>query len=278
MTHPDDTLRKRLSALSDEDLYAIARNGLRVAESKLRDLQDAELVELCSAELRAAAGSTTRNLFRDRHALPYKRILIDVADKLTPGLTPFSWTQYQLRDDSSEEEIEAEILRLFEARARRWWDKLSDKKRAEFVDGINAVLSANTPVSPTLARSPGVFLQQQAVEQLIQAGLVAGIGKLSATGTLGVIGVSMVGQIGWLILLQTVGWWAGIKIAVLGVGGYGAWGGAVTWLGSAAVGTAVTLPGMVLLADGPAYRKTIPSTVMLLAKSEIDHWVSEAEA
>ena len=278
MTEPSDKLVIRLSNLSKEDLYSVAQGGLRVPGKRLRGMSREALVELCSAELRAAAGSSTRNVFRGPHALPYKQILIDVADKLTPGLTPLSWTRYRLSDASCEEDIEAEILRLFEQRTRKWWSKLPEKKRREFVQGINSVLRADDSVSSPLAKGPGVFLQQQAVEQLVQTGVVAGVGQLSATGALGAIGVSMIGQIGWLVLLQTVGWWAGVKIAVLGIGGYGAWGGAVAWLGTAAIGTAVAVPGLVYLADGPAYRKTIPTTIMILAKGRIDQWVSEEQA
>jgi len=78
---------------------------------------------------------------------------------------------------------------------------------------------------------------------------------------------SLIGQLGWVILVQTLGWMAGLKIAVLGIGGYGALGGAVTWLGAAAIGTAVALPGTALLVDGTAYRKTVLTTLMLLAKT-----------
>jgi hypothetical protein len=63
---------------------------------------------------------------------------------------------------------------------------------------------------------------------------------------------------------------AGLKIAVFGVGGYGAFGGAVSFLGATAVGTAVALPGFLFLADAPAYRKTTPTIVMLLAKTRFN--------
>jgi hypothetical protein len=118
-------------------------------------------------------------------------------------------------------------------------------------------------------------LQQQAVENLIQSGLITGLSKVSAGGLLGIAGVSVIGQIGWLILVQTVGWMAGLKIAIFGIGGYGAFGGAVTFVGATAVGTVVALPGFIFLADGPAYRKTVPGVVMLLAKTKLNQ-VTEA--
>ena len=79
----------------------------------------ADLVMLCSAKLRSAAGSSTANLTRDPHEFPYKQLLIDVADKLTPGLTPLSWTKFRLKDDHKEEEIEQLVLDLFEEQARK---------------------------------------------------------------------------------------------------------------------------------------------------------------
>ncbi len=196
--------------------------------------------------------------------------MIDVADKLTQGNTPLSWTNYRLKDGHKEEEIEQVVLDLFEEKARRWWRKLSETKRQEFVDGINSALHSDENVAIRVKEGVAPLLQQQAIEQLIQTGLIAGLAQVSAGGALGVVGVSLIGQLGWVILVQTLGWMAGLKIAVFGIGGYGALGGAVTWLGSAAIGSAVALPGMVLLVDGAAYRKTVPTTVMLLAKTRLN--------
>ena len=83
-------------------------------------------------------------------------------------------------------------------------------------------------------------------------------------------GVSVVSQVGWLILLQTVGWMGGLKIAVFGIGGYGALGGMVGTLGGAAIGGVPALPTAAALLDGPAYRKTVPTVIILLAKSRMD--------
>lgn len=59
------------------------------------------------------------------------------------------------------------------------------------------------------------------IKRVIQSGLIAELSEVSAGGALGIVGISVVGQLGWLILLQTVGWMAGLKIAVFGIGGYG---------------------------------------------------------
>jgi hypothetical protein len=258
--------------LDESALKSLLAGALRVRVSKLQGLSHIELVEFCDSELRSAAGLGSANTLRRvrGRTLPYKRLLIDVADRLSPGSTPLSWTGYRMRDGHAEEEIEDYILQCFEQRARRWWDKLPDKKREEFVDDLNSITAAERAATQSVRQGAVPLLQQQAVENLIQAGLVSGLSKVSAGGLLGVAGVSIIGQLGWLILLQTVGWMAGLKIAVFGIGGYGAFGGAVTFLGATAVGTALALPGLYFLVDGPAYRKTVPAVVMLLAKTRFD--------
>ena len=265
-----DLLVQRLQSLADNDLRSLLVSGLRLDVKKLDGLDSADLVTLCSARLRSAAGSSTVNLTRHSHKFPYKQLLIDVADKLTQGTTPLSWTKYRLKDEHGEEEIEQVILDLFEEKVRRWWRKLPEAKRLEFVGGINSVIHSDQDVTNLTKKGATPLLQQQAIEQLIQTGLITGLAQVSAGGALGVIGVSLIGQLGWVILAQTLGWMAGLKIAVFGIGGYGALGGAVTWLGTAAIGTAVALPGTVLLVDGAAYRKTVPTTLMLVAKTRLD--------
>ena len=266
----EDLLIQRLQNLSTDDLKSLLVGGLRLREKAVIQMPKEDLVQFCSRELRLAAGSSTVNLTRGAHDFPYKQLLIDVADKLAPGITPLSWTKYRLKDEHTEEEIEQVVLDLFEERARRWWHKLPDKKRQEFVDGINSVLHGEEDATKSVNTGVAPYLQQQVLEQLIQSGLIAGLSKVSASGVLGAVGVSLVGQLGWVILVQTVGWMAGMKIAIFGISGYGAMGGAVTWLGGAALGSVVALPGLFALADGPAYRKTVPTTVMLLAKARLD--------
>lgn len=277
---PQDLLTTRLDSLHDTDLKSLIVGGLRLGERRVSGLSRPELVALCSSELRSAAGFSTVNLVKRRgdQVFPYKQLLIDVADRLAPGSTPLSWTKYRLRDSSSEEDIENHVLELFEERVRGWWAKLPDKKREKYVNGINSVLSDAQEGAQAVKKRATPILQQQGIESLIQTGLISGLSKLSAGGLLGVAGVTLVGQMGWLILVQTVGWMAGLKIAVFGIGGYGAFGGAVTLLGSTAVGAVIALPGLAILVDGPAYRKTVPTTVMLVAKTRLNNLSGGPEA
>ncbi|MCG3864467.1 MULTISPECIES: hypothetical protein [unclassified Photobacterium] len=272
-----DLLFTRLLELDESDLRSIAVSSLKFSAEKVASLNKDQLVMLCSKELRSAAGSTTLNVFRGTHTFPYKKMLIDVADKLTEGSTFLSWTPYKLNDQHTEEEIEAVIVKLFEEKARQWWFKLSDKKKVEFVTGLNGVLSGESIEKVNLNGGFKEYIKQQAVENLFQNGVVGGLTKVAASGVMGTIGVSMLTQIGWVILLQTVGFMGGLKIVMFGIGGMGAFGGAVSWLGATAVSSVLAIPTTVALVDGTAYRKTIPAIIMLLAKSKINHDLLEEQ-
>jgi len=257
---------RHLRSLSQDDIRTILASGLRIDKHAFGKLKKEDLVLLFSKELRAAAGSSTKNLFRRDHDFPYKQILIDVADKLSHGKTPISWTTYKLADCTNEEEIENTIATLFEERVRKWWSNLSEKKKAEFVGGINAVFKSDEVHKAATTGGAGSFVTQQFVENIIQMGIIHYLSTISAGGALGMLGASVVGQLGWFILLHTVGWMGGVKIAMFGIGGYGAFGGAVSAIGSTAIGSALAIPGVFVLVDGPAYRKTIPTIVMLIAR------------
>lgn len=263
----EDLLFKRLRSLKKNNLKTLLVSGLRVAEEELKRSTKEDLVQRCSKELRAAAGSSTLNLRRGDHDFPYKQILIDVADKMTEGVTPLNWTPYKLDDKHSELEIEAEIIRLFEQRTRKWWRRLSPNKKAEFAEGLQSALRGQNVGKVDLTDGLKAFLTQQAIENAIQSGIMSGLANVAAPGLPGLLGISIISQAGWMILLQTVGWMGGLKIALFGIGGFGAFGGAVTFLGGAAIGGVLGLPTAVAMLDGPAYRKTIPTVIMLIARA-----------
>lgn len=265
-----DLLRQRLNSLEEADIMSLLTAGLGIeADNKIAGLDKEELVDLCSKELRSAAGSTLRNWGRGEHDFSYKQLLIDVADKLTVGSTLLSWTHYKLEDGHSEEDIENEIIHLFNERAETWWKGLDDKKKSDFVDGIDTVLQGDKAMGLDVKDGVKSFLTQQVIENMIQSGIMFGLSKMAAPTIMGALGVSVVSHVGWLILLQTVGWMGGLKIAVLGIGGMGAFGGAVGFLGGAAIGSVLGLPTALIAIDGPAYRKTVPTVVMLLAKTRM---------
>lgn len=265
MQNKHDVLFEHLNQLKKDDLKQLLTVGLRLKVDKIKNLMKKDLIELCSKELRAAAGSSTLNTVRDDHAFPYKQILIDVADKLSPGHTLLSWTDYTIDDDHSESEIEETIALLFEDRAKQWWNSLSDEKKKEFVGGINVAMGGAVS---DIANSGGVktFVTQQMIENIIQTGIMTGLSKVAAVGIFGSLGMSVIAQIGWFVVLQTVGWMGGVKIALFGLGGHGALGGAVGGIGGAVVGGLLSIPTLYALVDGTAYRKTVPTVVLLVAK------------
>jgi len=260
-----DVLFERLIQLKKDDLKLLLTSGLWLKMDEVKGLMKKDLIDLCSKELRAAAGSSTLNKFRDDHAFPYKQILIDVADKLSLGHTMLSWTDYTVDDSHREAEIEDTISRLFEEHAKKWWKSLSDEKKKEFVGGINVAMEGSVK-NITGSGQFKAFVTQQMIENIIQSGIVTGLSKVAAVGIFGNLGISVVSQIGWFVVLQTVGWMGGVKIALFGLGGHGALGAAVGGVGQAVVGGVLSIPTLYVLFDGAAYRKTVPSIVLLIAK------------
>ena len=267
MTSHQDELFLRLRLLKKEDLMEILVGGLKVTAESVINKDKQALIHLCSKELRSAAGSSTTNVFREDHEFPYKQILIDVADKLSPGHTILSWTDYKLGDAHTEAEIENTISNLFEERTKKWWKSLSPEKKTEFVGGLNTAMAGSDEVKKvTNSGALGSFVTQQMIENIIQTGIMSGLGKVAAGGALGTLGVSVIAQIGWLIVLQTVGWMSGVKFLLFGAAGHGAMGGAVSMVGGLAVGGILSIPTIFALADGAAYRKTVPTIILLITK------------
>ena len=61
----------------------------------------------------------------------------------------------------------------------------------------------------------------------------------------------------------------GLKIAIFGLGGYGALGGFVGSLGGTIIGGVLGLPSLLVWVDGPAYRKSVPTVIMMLARTRV---------
>jgi|GEM_PF-964635 len=263
----EDQLFVKLRQLDDDSLNSLLISGLRISQKVLIGLNREGRILMCSKELRSAAGSSTRNLFRNDHEFPYKQILIDVADRLADGFTPLQWTKFKLGDSHAEQEIEDAIIKVFEGRARKWWEKLSANKKKEFLGGLQSVLEGEEIDKVNLSGGIKTLLTQQLIDSIIQNGVTLGLTQLSAPGLTGLLGVSIVGHIGWLILVQTLGFMTGVNIALFGIGGMGTFGGAVSFLGGTAVGGVLSVPSILLVMDGAAYRKTIPSVIMLLTMS-----------
>lgn len=112
----NDRLFQLLRALDDGELRAIWTTALqcRATDEEFDTVPHETKVDLVSAKWRAVHGHALANLRRGRHALPWKRILVDVADKLKPGL---GWTDYNMDHAISEPELEEVIVGYVDGRA-----------------------------------------------------------------------------------------------------------------------------------------------------------------
>ena len=157
-----------------------------------------------SKEYRSAAGHSLINIIREDHELPYKLILIDVADKLYPG---FFWTDYSFDDDSTEEEIEEEIEKYLSERAQKEWDKLSplEKKRREeqlkqeLVTAGYAQANINSIMTMLASGSIGNILATRAASYLASSASPSLLGVSSSSFLLSSTGIGLLISIPLLI-------------------------------------------------------------------------------
>jgi len=269
----NDRLFQLLGELDDAELTSLWVNALKRSsdDEGFVDVSRELKVVLISAEWRAAHGHSVRNLWRDTHALPWKRILIDVADKLNQGWT---WTPYRMDDDVPEAEIEQRVLQFFDERARAAWAAMSETEKAKFSEQLNADLQAANKTGKLQAQRAGaVHVSTSGISAGIGAGLLAGAGltQLAAGATsfalAGVLGGTLT-QIGFWVTVRLFGVLSGAQLAAGG--------------GAAAVGGAVlSAPAAVaLLANAvmsTSYRKSIPATLLLLSAHELRRQLSELE-
>jgi len=263
----NDRLITLLSALDDDELRPIWVDALR------SDSDDHEYVagtkqgrvRCISKEWRAVHGHTLRNRFRKDHELPWKRILIDVADKLHPWQYPF-WTSFKMSDRHTEAEIEAVILRMHDDRIRQAWGKLTPAKQEELAQTLNAEFNATAAALGRTAQ--GAAARNITVTSLgsgIAAGLLTGAGALAlAQGSASLVVGGLFGgalyQLGLWLVVRLFGVWSGAQL-VAG-GGAAAIGGALLSVPAAAVFVANALMTT-------SYRKTIPATLLLLSAHEL---------
>jgi len=213
-----DKIIERLKLANDDELLAFCE--VFGIDKKYKDNFD-----LLANEYRLAAGHSLMNLYRNfsGEKLPYKQILIDVADKLKPGL---SWTSFTLNDNSTEEEIENEIEKFFLKIVEDKWKSLSQKERERFL----RELQNKAPNENELA-----------VKEFVKIASSGGLAAALASNTLAVS-------------LFYSGFFQTIWVSIFGV----------SILHLIISGALIFLPISVFLLMGPAYRKTIPATFILI--------------
>ena len=224
---------------------------------RLKMATDSEISELCDAlkvdyypsipigylskEYRQAAGHSMANITRSSHSLPYKRILIDVADKLKPGVR---WTNYKMDDHFTEEEIEDKIIEFMTKRFEKQFHKLSEENKKIVEDSLRQELKKDgvkqTTINATIAALSsgglGAALAGTAASTIFaETALVGTLANiLAGTGT-GLVAVHVAPTASQVILCGT------------------------------GVGVAIAIPLLAATLGGPAYRKTIPATIKMIA-------------
>lgn len=256
----NDRLFQLLSELDDADLNSLWKTclGKKSEDEYFEPGSKDHKVIVISKEWRAVHGHTLLNRFRNDHDLPWKRILIDVADKMKPGL---GWTEFKIDDDHTEEEIETAILGFFDELVKIQWEKLSEEDRQKMVSNINDSLDHTTEVIRAKGNRAGFApVTVSSLSTGITAGLLGGGGALlvAQTTAAGVVGGLLGG------VLYQIGLWTVVSI-------FGTWSGAQLVIGGGAVvigGILVSAPALVAFVANAlmstSYRKTIPATLALL--------------
>ncbi len=174
---------------------------------------------------RSAGGHSFLNIFRDVDDLPYKQILVDVADKVKPGL---GWTKFKLTDKYSEEYIE---------------DKIIEYLKIQFEKEINSL-------SPEKRKAK----EKELIEELKRKGYTQAQASLfAATIVSGSAGFGLASAVTLSIFYS--GFFSSIFATVFGVNS------ALLAASGTGVGAIVALPLLVGTLGNPAYRKIIPTTI-----------------
>jgi uncharacterized protein YaaW (UPF0174 family) len=269
----NDRLFQLLSELDDAELKNIWTTclGKEPEDDYFEPGSKDHKVIVISKEWRAVHGHTLLNRFRNDHDLPWKQILIDVADKMKPG---FGWTDFKLDDEHTEEEIETAILGFFDELVKLQWEKLSEEDRQKMVNNINDSLDHTAEVIRAKGNRAGFApVTVSSLSSGIGAGLLAGGGALlvAQTAASGVVGGLLGGvlyQIGLWIVVRIFGWWSGAQLVS---------GGGAAVIGGVLVSAPALIAFIANALMSTSYRKTIPATLSLLCAHEMRKQLAELE-
>ena len=174
----DDELLKRLATAKRSDLEALL-GDLKLRRYQPFDKTDAELIGKISSELRSAAGNSLMNVMlrRKQHEFSYKQILVDVADKLAPGILGRS--VYKPSGPDTEVQIEAYIDGRIRERVVEYLKKMSEVDKKKLQDELSKDLrSKKIPeesIQSTLAMIASGTLTGVALGPAVAALLYGGV-------------------------------------------------------------------------------------------------------
>jgi len=178
---------------------------------KLLKLRSTASAEAASHKYRRIAGHSLANLGRWGEGASYHQILVDVADKLKPGI---GWTRYSTKN-SSVHQIEDAIWGFALERGRKTIAKLSPEQRQQAEQVLNDQLdAANLPSRISFAAVGSLATQLTATftatpmalalfYQGAAAGLYAGVAgitfaRLLAGGSVAALPVAILATLAWL--------------------------------------------------------------------------------
>lgn len=221
----DDLLFQRLRLAKRTDLESLLEDLKNKDKLKYRYATDEDLVITISKKLRSAAGSSIVNRFRGPHAFSYKQLLIDVADKLSPGRR---WTSFKVSGPETEEQIEDYIYGRLLIIMEDHLKSMSDADKAELQERL------------------GADLRNRGLPEHVVRGALSALASGTITGIM----------VGPIIASAVFGglwtWLFGLSLSQLILGGL-AGGGPVGLLFA-----------MAIIAAGPSYSKTIPAVTRLI--------------
>jgi hypothetical protein len=256
-------LLSQMETLELEQSWSSLKKG---GDSSFSNFSRQEKINLISKELRSVSGHSLVNVFRDEHAMPWKQILIDTADKLKPGL---GWTYHTLNDKSTEEEIEKKILIYLDDMIKSSWEKSSQADKDTLSNSLTTVLQQAAEQEAIQKQKIGQVAIQtvtaQTLGNAISNGLFIGGGMrmLIAKTSIGVVGsafgANFLSQLGIWFVVQFFGWWAGLKLII---------GGGAAKLGVAIIGTPLIVIGLANTAMSPSYTKSIPTVISILVSHQ----------
>jgi len=268
----NDRLYDLMRQLDHDELLFLLREGLGITERKYKQYSHDALMDCISAELRRAAGHGIINLFRLEHEFTYKNILPDVANKLSEEYLHYKG--YRPKADDTEEDIEKEILRLFELNTRRWWERLNDSEKEQFAEQIDRRINAELVNAINRRTYIKHRVTKEIIDSVVTKGIVTGMLMISAGGLMGMIGGNMLTSIGWKIVAATIGPARGIKILRTGAAGFSG-SSVMTFIGTLGVGLGVFIPSTIFFYMDTDYKKTMPTIIMLLSKVHLNKTFSE---
>lgn len=222
-----DTIFMLLSQATDEEKSEISK--------ALKLPIDVDRYQI-SKEYRSVAGHTIGNWFRGDHDMPYKEILVDVANKLKPKGDP---NEYSLGDGRSEEDVENMIVQYFGGKIAEELNKLSPEERQKKMEEFERKLNEGQYVD--VAKDAMKDIHNVFGATVVSASSVTALltGPLTAS-------------------LFYSGFFAGIWAGVFGMST------SLLLLTGTGVGSLAALPVLLLMLGAPSYKKTIPVTLQLI--------------